>query len=239
MNSPSELSFLPDDYLDRKAQRRTNTICAVLFMVVMVAIGAAFTITERSLKEIQKQHVAIDQDYTEAAKRIEQVQKMQDKQRKMAHQAELTAALLEKVPRTFVLAEITNALPSGVSLTDFVMESKVRQEVVSRPVGQTSFQRKADDATRAKNAPKPEEQIKKFDVNMKLTGLAHNDVQVAQLITRMNASKLFKEVNLLISETFEIEKEQFRKFQIELTLRPDASVEKQKDEPKTAAVEIK
>ena len=49
--SPNELSFLPDDYLERKAQRRTNAICAVLFLVVMCAIGSAFTYTERSVGE--------------------------------------------------------------------------------------------------------------------------------------------------------------------------------------------
>ena len=30
--APNELSFLPDDYLERKARRRTNAICAVLFL---------------------------------------------------------------------------------------------------------------------------------------------------------------------------------------------------------------
>ena len=48
MAAPNELSFLPDDYLERKARRRTNAICAVLFCVVISAIGGAFTVTERS-----------------------------------------------------------------------------------------------------------------------------------------------------------------------------------------------
>ena len=87
MNSPNQLSFLPDDYLERKAQRRTNAICAVLFLVVMVTIGSAFTITERSLRTIEKEHARVEQQYTEAAKRIAEVQQMQEKQRTMARQA--------------------------------------------------------------------------------------------------------------------------------------------------------
>ena len=54
-----------------------------------------------------------------------QVQQMQEKQRTMAHQAELTASLLEKVPRSFILAEITNGMPGGVSLLDFQLEARV------------------------------------------------------------------------------------------------------------------
>ena len=94
--APNELSFLPDDYLERKARRRTNAICAVLFCVVISAIGGAFTVTEKSMREIEDQYAAVQQQYTDAAKRIEQVQQMQEKQRTMAQQAELTAGLLER-----------------------------------------------------------------------------------------------------------------------------------------------
>src|SRR5436309_13370007 len=100
MQAPNDLSFLPDDYLENKAQRRANVICAILFLVTMVSIGFAFTTSERSLKDVEDEHARVEQDFTQAAKRIEQVSQMQDKQREMAHQAELTASLLEKVPRS-------------------------------------------------------------------------------------------------------------------------------------------
>ena len=73
MKSPNELSFLPDDYLERKAQRRTNAICATLFMVVMVAIGSAFTYTERSMRAVERDHVSIEKQFTDAAKRIQEL----------------------------------------------------------------------------------------------------------------------------------------------------------------------
>src|SRR5215212_6752917 len=125
MGAPNELSFLPDDYLERKARRRTNAICAILFCVVMGAIGSAFWVTERSMREIDAQYASVQQQYNDAAKRIEQAQQMQEKQRTMAQQAELTASLLEKVPRSFLLAEITNDMPPGVSLLDFALEARV------------------------------------------------------------------------------------------------------------------
>src|SRR5438874_1637928 len=125
--APNQLSFLPDDYLAQKAQRRNNILCAGLFMIVMTGIGAALQVSEVRNRNIEKQHTTIDEQYTEAAKRIAQFQQLQAKQRTMARQAELTSALLEKVPRSFILAEITNALPAGLSLVDFAMDSKPRQ----------------------------------------------------------------------------------------------------------------
>src|SRR3954471_18723186 len=133
MAAPNELSFLPDDYLERKQRRRTNVICAILFCIVLGAIGSAFWVTEKSMREIDQQAVAVDQQYTEAAKKIEQFQELQEKQRTMAHQAELTASLLEKVPRSFLLAEITNGLPPGISLLDFNLEARIATNAPAAP----------------------------------------------------------------------------------------------------------
>ncbi|MCS7032631.1 MAG: PilN domain-containing protein [Phycisphaerae bacterium] len=235
MNVSNQLSFLPEDYLERKAQRRSNLICAGLFVVVMVAIGAAFTISERAVRQIEAEHAAVEREYAEAARRIQQVQRMQEKQRQMAQQAELTASLLEKVPRTFLLAELTNALPAGVSLIDFTLESKRR--IVAPPPAKTAFeQRRARREEEKKEDPGLQPRV--YDVNMKLTGMAETDVQVAQYISRLNRSPLFRDVNLIISDQFERDGRTLRKFQIELTLMPDVDVSQVRLLTRTAAVEL-
>src|SRR5262245_53477232 len=99
-------------------------ICASLFSVVLLAIGGAFSFTERSVRSVEREHAEIEAKYAEAAVKIMQVQRMQEKQKTMARQAEITASLLERVPRSFLLAEITNNLPAGTSLLDLGMESK-------------------------------------------------------------------------------------------------------------------
>ena len=209
----------------------------------MTGIGAAFKVSEVRNREIEKQHATIDEQYTEAAKRIAQFQQLQTKQRTMARQAELTSSLLEKVPRSFILAEITNALPAGLSLVDFAMDSKPRQAPVTPQQPKNPFEIKNPGAPSAKNEPVPE--AKMYDVTMKVTGLATTDVQVAQLITKLNASPLFRDVNLLISDSYQMPNQAgiqtnevvMRKFQIELSLNPAADVQL-KEQPKTAAVEL-
>jgi Tfp pilus assembly protein PilN len=231
MTSPNELSFLPDDYLERKAQRRTNAICAALFLVVMVAIGATFTYSDRSVHDLEREDEQVSQQYTEAAKRIDLVKELQDKQRRMATQAELAASLLEKVPRSFVLAEITNALPAGVSLLDLSMDSKLRN--VPPPVAKTAFDAKRSDGTPQLEAPKI------YDVTVRISGVAYTDVQVAQFITRLNQSKLLNSVDLIISDEFKQgDQQQLRKFQIEAMLDQNADISTQRTNP-TAAIELK
>ena len=230
--APNELSFLPDDYLERKARRRTNAICAVLFCIVISAIGGAFTVTERSMREINKQYDDIQSQYTDAAKRIEQVQQMQEKQRTMAHQAELTAGLLEKVPRSKILAEITNGIPTGVSLIDFAMNSQVMTNVPSA-APKTAFElRQAEINGGNTIAGIPVAQPRVYDVTMKLSGVASTDVQVAQFIAKLNGAAMFRDVNLLVTEEWKdvngsnSEKgSKMRRFQIELKLNPNFTVD--------------
>lgn len=229
MAAPNELSFLPDDYLERKARRRTNAICAVLFCVVISAIGGAFTVTEKSMREIETQYSTVQDQYNNAAKRIEQVQQMQDKQRKMAQQAELTAGLLEKVPRSFILAELTNGIPQGVSLLDFRMDSIVQTGPAPRP--KTAFEiRQAQ--VNAQNGALPNvaaPQAKQYDVTMRINGVATTDNLVGDFIGSLSKSRMFNDVNLLFTEEYKMPGDEdaakMRKFQIELKLDPRAQVD--------------
>lgn len=238
-NAPNQLSFLPDDYLERKAQRRTNVICATLFLIVMGAITAAFMLSERTTHDLIKRHDDIEREYAEAAKKIDQVRQMQDKQRKMAHQAEVTASLLERVPRSYLLAEFTNSMPAGVSLIDLSLESRLKQAPAPAAPKTPFEQKKAElEAKNGKASAAPAPQAKAYDVALKLTGVAQTDVQVAQFINRLSRSKLLKDVNLVIVDQYVVEADKVRKFQLEMMLNPEAVVDPSKVPTKTAAVEL-
>ena len=237
MASPNQLSFLPDDYMEKKLRRRTNAILGTLFLVVVSAIGGTFVWKEKANKELQKQKVELDTEMAEAAKPIEQFKQMQDKQRQLAQQAELTASLLERVPRSFLLAEITNGIPGGVSLLDFEMSSRARSSAA--PAANTAFQQRANQVSAGQMAAQTP-QARVYDVNMKVTGIAITDVQVAQFISKLNRSPLLKDVNLVISDEYKIGKETMRKFQIEMMLNPNAQVniDDVKVDTNTAAVPV-
>jgi Tfp pilus assembly protein PilN len=218
MGAPNQLSFLPDDYLERKARRRANILCGVLAVVVLGTIGTAFTMSERATLAVEKRHTQVEQEYADAARRIEQVNRMRAQQEQVVRRAELAASLVEKVPRSNILAEYTNSLPAGLSLLDLALESRERSP--SAAVAVSAF----DQKTAALRGAAPPPSVKSYDVYLKVTGIASNDVQVAQFITKLNRSKLFKEVNLVISDTFTQRTETLRRFQIEMMLNPAAEV---------------
>ena len=236
MSAPNQLSFLPDDYLARKAIRRTNVIFAVLFVIVSAGAGGAFTYAKNGVKEARTRNAASRADKAQAARPIEQFQKLQEKQRTMAMQAELTSSLIEKVPRSFLLAELTNSLPTGVSLMDLVLESRKKQ-APPPPAPKSAFEIKPIGSAAA--PVKPLVQPVSYDVAVRVTGVASNDVQVAQFITKLNNSKLVKDVNLVISDEFKNGDDKLRKFQIEMMLNPAAEIDPLSGrQTRTAAVDL-
>jgi Tfp pilus assembly protein PilN len=223
MTSSNDLSFLPDDYLKRKAQRRSNVVCASLFLVVMVAIGTAFHFTQASMAGLELQHSAVVKQYAEAAKRIEQVKLLQQRQRTMAEQAELSQSLLEKAPRSYLLAQITNSMPAGVSLLDLQMTSKRKAAPVAP---QTQFQKHGKSLKDKDATPPPQPQT--YDVHLELTGVAGTDVQVAQFMGKLLQCRLLQDVNLAYSQEFKQNNQMLRKFEIEMMLNPDAEATQDK-----------
>jgi Tfp pilus assembly protein PilN len=221
MTTPSQLSFLPDDYLEQKAQRRSNIVCAALAAIVLTTVGAAFSVTERMNRKVDSDNAITQLQYAEAARQITQVQSLQDKQRKMAHEAELSESLLEKVPRSYILAAITNSLPSGVSLLDFTLDAK-RHIIVPPPVTAMEKHLAADAANKSDSTPMAEPIV--YDVGIKLTGVADTDVQVSNFISHLGKSPLLRDVNLVVSDEYSMAEQKLRRFQLEMALDPNAEV---------------
>jgi Tfp pilus assembly protein PilN len=222
MNSPNELSFLPEDYLERKARKRANILCGALSVLVMGTIGTAFALSERSMRGLDAEVAAVKARYAQEAGQIEAVKRMHSKQRQIVQHAELAAALVEKVPRSNMLAEFTNALPPGSSLLEVTLESRAKTpQAAAAPA--TAFDARVAAATAAQQK-KAAPEAPKYDVFVKLTGVAETDVQVATFISKLNASTLLRDVNLIETNTFGKDKETRRRFMLELMINPLAEV---------------
>lgn len=240
MSSPNELSFLPEDYLAKKARRRANILCGALSVVVMGTIGTAFALSERSMQGLDADLAAVEARYAEAASQIEAVKTMHAKQRQIVQHAELAAALVERVPRSNLLAAFTNALPPGVSLLELSLESKPRTPPpTAAPTGGTAFDARV--AAAAGGGPrKAAAEPPRYDVFLRLTGVADNEVQVGEFITKLNRSPLLRDVNPVLIDAFVKDKATLRRFQLEMMVHPDADVaEAAPAVLRTAAVEKK
>jgi len=233
----SKKSFLPEDYLEQRIQRRTNFICLMLFVVVMAGVIGAFLVTDRQRAELRDQRKTVDAKFEDAAKRLEQLDRMQAQKQQMIRKAKVTGMLLERVPRTLVLAELINNMPTTVTLLEISAITKTVAPT-GRPV--TVMQRvkgqKANEKNEKEKGGPPEPDVKPVEVEMLLVGLAPTDVEVAQYMAALGQSAMFRSVELKYSEQAEIDKQIMRRFRVEFKIPTD--LDAQQIEPKLVKREL-
>ena len=112
----STINLIPDDYLQKRLQKRANYLCVALFSVVMVGVATAALVSDRAYRNTQKVLDRVNANYAEAAKQLEQMRTLEASKRQMMGKAIATGILLERIPRSFLLATLTKALPGNASL---------------------------------------------------------------------------------------------------------------------------
>ncbi len=233
-------SFLPQDYVTRKTEQRTGFLSLVLFSVVMFCVCSAFLMTNRRWKDIRTQQAVIDTQYASEAKKIDQLKTLEEQRKSMMEKAEVVAALLEKVPRSVLLAELVQNLPKGVSLTDVNLKSKRIEEKQApiaqgtgqiQKVGTISGNGKTGTAPAAmkskdpKAAPeKPKVTAPKFEFTLSVEGVATANNEIADYISALKQSELLESLDLQFIDESMVDEVSLRKFKLEAKLRQDVDV---------------
>ncbi len=225
-----ENSFLPEDYVEQRAERRTNVISLSLFAVVMFAVFAAFLVTNRQWNTVKAQQRAINIEYTNAANDIEQLEILQEQQETMMHKAELTAALIERVPRSVLLAELINRMPDNVSMLEFTLsqEEPRKRRAPTKATGTKDLKSEKGARPTKAEAQEGDEiiEVPRFETELQLVGVAPTDVEVSSYIAALNGCDLLKDVTLKYSENSMVEDRMVREFRIHMKLDPAADARK-------------
>ena len=214
----NNIDFLPEDYLEKKSQRRTNIVCLFLFLLVVAGVGGGFLFTERQQSSLKQKVAEINQKMVRAGDSLKQLDDLEKKKKEMMEKAAISAMLMEPVPRSLLLATITNDLPDSVSLVDYKMICKVLKDKSTNIRSRNKKARKSKKKTEAAKPAAPP----KTETTIELTGLAPTDLEVAKLIANLNKSPLFSQVNLKLSEEHKFANEVMRRFQLLVILDPEA-----------------
>jgi len=219
----SLVNLLPEDFILRRAARRTNAIALVMFAVVMAGTLAGVSVNQRSVNSTQEVLAHVTGEYQNAAKVIEKLNYLDKTKKLMQEKTRVTGSLVEHQPKSYVLALVTNSLPETACVTSLKMAIK---KVTIQP---------------DKNAPKPargqKPEVKKdiFFTEMEIIGLATTDLDVSMLMEKLSASPLIDKVDLVYSQDKQIdikspvtekvvEQRVFRDFKLRVALSPDVDV---------------
>lgn len=225
-------SFLPEDYLQKKAERRAIIISLFLFLVVGIGIVGAFFVTYRQWSQVKRTQEEVNREFANESKKIEQLKQLEAQRDELKEKADITLALVERVPRSILLAELINRMPQQLTLTELEIKSK-RMEAARAPAKpstiagpQTLAQVKANQAKTAQGkdqkaeAPKPVPP--RFEFRVELSGLAGADEDVADYYQSLVACPLLDKVDMIYSSDTVVDEVSMRKFKIEATIKQNA-----------------
>lgn len=219
------INFVPDDYAQSNESRRTNLIYLVLFAVVMIALGASFFSIKIRQRACYTSEEMVNERMSEVKESINKFEQLQAKKREMMKTAITTMELLEPVPRSILLASLTNNLPSGVSLSDVEL---VQKQLKQNPAVATTSKFKSTASktpqSNGSNAvqsidPAHENPEKLIETKIDIGGLAPSDLQVASYIKQLSNSSLLDNVALVESKEYKIEDNILRQFKLSAMLR--------------------
>jgi Tfp pilus assembly protein PilN len=227
----STVNLLPRDYLQRRCQRRPNVIYMALFGVVMASIGGAALVSERNSRNTREVCQRINSAYADAAKLIDEVHQLESQKKMMLDKAKLSAALMERLPRSYVLAMVTNALPDRASVTNITLTVRALKE---NEGGKVEEKTKAAAVAKSRNLTTAAPAKLALTVNVK--GKAATDVQVGRFITSLNRHPLTDTVELSYTKQSPDKAQASREFQLTVQLKPNAdALDAIKTEPEEAS----
>jgi len=215
------INFVPDDYVQSSESQRTNLMCLILLAVVMTALGGLFVSIKIRQSVLRHEVARIDAKMAQEQEDLKKLSKLQAKQKEMMKTALTTTQLFEPVPRSVLLASLTNNLPAGVSLLRlYMVQKEVKQ--TNFPPPKNKYQAAQANKTHQRQAQQTGlARLGGSETHIDIGGIAPSDLQVAEYIERLSSSSLLRNVALVESKEHKIEQTSFRQFKLKAMLRSD------------------
>jgi len=209
------INFVPDDYVKSSESRRTNLMYLVLFAVVMTGLGGSFVTIKIRQRAIAAKEKFLSAKAAQAQEAIEQFEALQARRKVMLKTALTTAELIEPVPRSVLLASLTNNLPAGVSLLKLNVIQK-EPRITNRVVATSKYQQAQNKKSADQEKESPEKSLETY---MDIEGVAPSDLQVAAYIKQLGSSTILDNVALVEIKEDKMDDTTFRQFKLTAMLR--------------------
>lgn len=220
----ANINFVPDDYVQSNESRRANLMCLVLFSVTMAALGGSFMTIKIRQRACGTEEALVNAKMAKMQESIKKFEDLQMKRKEMMRTALTTAELIEPVPRSVLLASLTNNLPAGVSLSKLDLVQKEPLKAAVDRVAKTKYDMaQGRETVLAQMKDSPE---KSLQTSMQIEGMAPSDLQVAAYIERLSNSILISNVALVESVEKKVEQTSFRCFKLTAVLSPEVHLTK-------------
>ncbi len=223
------INFVPNDYIQQRQSSRVNFLYLTLLAAILGSIGATFSVIKMRQRSVESELNDLNVKMTQAKEQIAQLEQLKDRGKTMIKNMVMTADLLEPVPRSVILASLTNSLPTGVSLLEVFLNEKEIKTAVAKTDTKTQHQsqKKAAPASKAAAAAPAPEVKTTTNVAIEIEGLAPSDIEVAGFIANLSGSLILNSVELVQSKECDKDGVKFRQFRLRSSLKSNLTLTKE------------
>lgn len=215
----SRVDFVPEEYIQQRESGKANFMYLLLFGAMMCGIGVTFSIIKVRQKAVAAKLATVNAKMAQAGEQILQLEQLKTKGKDVMKTMVMTSGLIEKVPRSIILACLTNNMPTGVSLLELKIEEKEITLKTPKPAART-----AGAAAAAAAAETPQIIV---ETTVNISGIAPSDIGVANYIARLSESILLDRVSLVESKERNIDDMKFRQFKLNAYIKSDMLLTKE------------
>ncbi len=230
----ANINFVPDDYVQSNESRRANLMCLVLFSVVMAGLGGSFMTIKMRQRACGNEEAMVSAKMTKMQESIKKFEELQTRRKEMMKTALTTAELIEPIPRSVLLASLTNNLPEGASLVKLNLVQKEPPRSNTERAVKPKYQASQGQSRAASDVKASAEKL--LLTNIEIEGMAPSDLQVAAYIESLGKSILLDNVALVESIEKKVDDIPFRQFKLTAMLKKEIHLTKEDvDEIRTKA----
>ncbi len=217
------VGFLPDEYVEQRRMRRSTAIGLTLFTVVLLGVAGAFFVTNTQWNDVREYGQAVDVRYKQAAENLEQLNELEAHAGKLVKKAEVVLALVERVPRSLLIAEITSAMPAQMTLTNLELKSTKIAPPVPEEKAKKGGKKSSSKSRTSDEGPEQDVlSVPRFKSTLVLMGVAPTHQDIARYVSSLQHSTLLTGIELKVSESTLIKEREMIKFRIEGMIDPNA-----------------
>lgn len=202
------LDFLPERIRMQRRRRRRLRIHAVALAALAAVLAGWVALDVGRLREVRAELQSVRR---QAAGVDLQVQRRAELERQMADlmlKARISRTLGCRVSALELVCELESLLPENMFLTDLALETV--SVGASRQLARAGVRGRAMPAALREASGGPESERR---VRVVLTGLAPNDVAVANFVAQLSASEIFEDVGMGYTKTTNYRGRRARQFQ--------------------------
>jgi Tfp pilus assembly protein PilN len=223
------INFVPNDYIQQRQSSRANLMYLTLLAALLGGIGVTFSIIKMRQRAVNVELDTVNAQMIKAKEQITQLEELKSKGKTMMKSMVMTAELLEPVPRSVILACLTNNLPSGVSLLQTQMKEKENKVPVQAPPAAASGAKPGAKTTQYQAAAAKKKTVAPetktiLETTLEIEGIAPSDIEVASFIANLSTSILLDNVELIQSKEEDVEGVKFRQFRLRTLLKQNLTL---------------